>query len=68
MKTLGKALPKEMKRVRDEVLPIYLECGAAGLPAVYMMRTDLDLAAKALSEGDIEAMIKAYQSLKGYNL
>ncbi len=31
--TLGEALPKEMARVRNEVLPVYLEIGPAGAPA-----------------------------------
>ncbi len=30
------------------------------------MRADLDAAAKALAEGDVVAMIRVYESLKGY--
>lgn len=66
--TLGDALPLEMARVRDEVLPMYLELrGMPGVmvePAIAMMRADLDAAAKALAEGDVVAMLRAYQSLK----
>lgn len=65
--TLGDALPREIARVRDEVLPAYLEIGAAGQFAATMMRHDLDAASKAMIEGDTVAMIAAYESLKGYN-
>jgi hypothetical protein len=33
-----------------------------------MMRLDLDQAAKALAEGDVVAMLRAYEALKGYSL
>ena len=67
-KTLGDALPREMARVRDEVLPQYI--ALRGMPNVIvepqiaMMRADLDAAAKALAEGDVVAMLRVYQSLK----
>lgn len=67
MKSLGEALPAEMARIRDEVIPIYSAI-PTGVLAVTMMRRDLDLAAKALAEGDLPAMIEAYQSLQGYEL
>lgn len=66
--TLGEALPREMSRVRDEVMPAYIDIGPPGLPALAMMRADLDRAEKALAEGDIPAMIRAYESLKDYKL
>ncbi len=66
--SLGEALPAEMARVRDKVMPAYIECGAAGGFALAMMRLDLDKAAKALAEGDVVAMLRAYESLKGYTL
>lgn len=64
--TLGDALPREMARVRDHVLPHYTP-EVNGQFAAGMMRADLDAAAKALAEGDVAAMIVAYQSLKGWN-
>jgi hypothetical protein len=67
-KTLGDALPAEMARVRDEVMPAYIECGPGGAFALAMMRRDLDEAARALAEGDVVAMIRVYESLKGYEL
>ena len=66
--SLGESLPKEMARVRDEVLPHYLSIGNAGMFAVAVMRADLNAAAKALAEGDIPLMMEAYESLKGCKL
>lgn len=64
--TLGDALPREMARVRDEVMPAYQEIGVAGTFALTMMRHDLDEAARAMASGDTVAMIRVYESLKGY--
>lgn len=65
-RSLGEALPAEMARVRDEVMPAYQEIGPAGAFALLMMRHDLDRAAKAMIEGDTAAMLGAYQALKDY--
>ena len=62
--TLGEALPREMARVRDEVMPAYVEIGPAGAFGLAMMRQNLDEAARALAEGDVVAMVRVYQSLK----
>ena len=62
--TLGEALPREMARVRDKVMPAYVEIGPAGAFGLAMMRRDLDEAARALAEGDVVAMVRVYQSLK----
>lgn len=64
--TLGDALPREMARVRDEVMPPYLEIGAAGAFGLAMMRGSLDAAAKALASGDVVAMLRAYKDLQEY--
>lgn len=66
--TLGDALPREVARVRDEILPAYLEVGPPGQFAVMMMRRDLDAASKAMIEGDTVEMIRVYESLKGYTV
>lgn len=66
MDTLGDALPREMARVRDVIMPRYQEIGPAGGFALAFMRRDLDAASKAMAEGDLPAMIAAYQSLKEY--
>lgn len=64
--TLGTELPKLMSKVRDEILPMYLEIGPAGAFAALMMRRDLDAAQRAMMEGDVVAMLRAYESLRGY--
>ena len=63
--SLGTALPREMARVRDEVIPTYREIGPSGAFAVAWMTAALDKATKALAEGDLPAMIAAYEELKG---
>lgn len=65
--TLGDALPREMARVRDEVMPAYMEIGAAGAMALMLMRRSLDQAAQALAQGNVVAMLAAYTDLTGYN-
>jgi len=66
--TLGDALPQEMARIRDKVMPAYVEIGPAGAFALAMMRVDLDAAAKAMAEGDTVKMIRVLQSLREYKL
>lgn len=65
-RTLGDALPAEMARVRDDILPLYIEIGPDGGIAVAMMRRDLDMAARAMAEGDVVAMIRALNELRGW--
>lgn len=67
MSPLGTELPKEMARVRDELLPIY-DAIPSGKFAATLMRNDLDLATKALAEGDTVMMVRVYESLKGYKV
>lgn len=64
-RSLGTELPKEMARVRDEVMPAYLEIGPSGAFALAWMRAALDKATKALAEGDVVAQMQAYEELKG---
>lgn len=66
--SLGEALPREMARVRDTIMPAYQSIGTSGMPALFLMRRSLDAAAKAMAEGDVVAMIAAYKDLKGYEL
>ena len=66
MDTLGDDLPKQMARVRDELIPQYQSIGPAGGFAIAMMRRSLDRAATAMTKGDLAAMIAAYQELKSY--
>ena len=64
--TVGEALPMEMARVRDQVMPHYVAVGAPGIFALTMMRRDLDLAARAMAEGDTVGMIRQLAELRGY--
>ncbi len=66
--TLGEALPLEIARVRDTIMPAYLEIGAAGAPALFLMRASLDRASKAMIEGDAVAMLHCLEDLRGYEL
>jgi len=65
--TLGHALPREMTRVRDKVLPLY-DAEPMGFLAAGLMRQSLDAAARALAEGDVVAMIRCHEDLKGYKV
>ena len=65
--TLGDALPREMSRVRDQVMPPYLAIGPEGVAALMMMRAALDDAARAMASGNVVAMLRAYESLKGFD-
>jgi hypothetical protein len=66
--TLGDELPRQIARVRDELIPAYLECGVGGSFAVAMMRADLDRASKAMIEGDIVEMVRVCEKLKEWQL
>lgn len=68
MTTLGDELPRQIARVRDELIPVYLECGPGGMFTVTMMRADLDAASKAMIEGDVVAMVRICQKLKEWKL
>ncbi len=67
-KSLGEALPLEMARVRDEVMPAYRDIGPPGRPALLMMQQALDGAAKAMVEGDVVDMATWFNELKGFSL
>lgn len=64
--TLGDALPKEVARVRDEVLPAYKAIGQPGAIASRLMEIDLQEAGRAMLSGDVVAMIRVYKSLQGW--
>lgn len=64
--SLGDAFPREMTRVRN-LIPIYASIGSAGGPAIFMMNMALDEAQRALAAGDVVAMMRAYEDLKGFH-
>lgn len=65
METLGDALPKEQARVR-EILGHYKEIGPAGAFGAAMIEASLRRANAAVMNGDLPAMIDAYNDLKDY--
>lgn len=65
-KTLADALPREIVRCQ-ELLIAYAEIGPAGAFGAAMIRKDIDMAHKAMMEGDLSAMIRAYNALKECN-
>lgn len=67
MDTVGDALPREMARVRDVVLPEYDKI-PTGIFGATMMRQALDEAARSMAAGDVAAMIRSLEDLKGWQL
>lgn len=63
--SLAEALPQEQQRVR-ELIPIYESIGPAGNFAIAMMRHALKLSEQAAASGDVVAMLRAYEELKGF--
>jgi hypothetical protein len=65
--SLGEALPKEQARVRELILE-YRDpmLNGAGEIAARMMELDLQETDRVVMSGDVIAMIRCYQTLKGY--
>lgn len=63
--TLREAIPLEMARVRDELLPLY-DAIPAGIFAATLMRLTLDRATRALADGDAVEMVRCFQELKEF--
>ncbi len=63
MESLGVELPKETARVR-EILGHYKEIEPSGAFGAAMIEQSLQAADKAMIEGDVVAMIAAYNDLK----
>lgn len=66
IQSLGEALPKEMTRVRDVLMPQLIAIGPSGQFALMFMRAALDAAQRAMAEGDVIAMLRCYKKLKEY--
>lgn len=62
--TLADALPKEIERCQ-QLLVDYAAIGPAGAFASVMIRADIAAAHKAMMDGDVVEMIRAYEALKG---
>lgn len=65
MTSVGEDMPRQMARVRDEMLPVF-DGIPGGAIAALMMRAALDEAAAALAQGDIVRVLLAYEQLKGF--
>lgn len=65
MSSLAEELPKEQARVRH-LITLYREIGPAGEFGACMMEHSLRQADAAVMSGDVVAMIRAYEDLKGY--
>lgn len=64
--TLAESLPLEIERVQ-EIIGIY-EQTPGGRIAAALMKNDVAKAQKAMSEGDVEAMLKVCRDLQGWSL
>jgi hypothetical protein len=63
--TLADALPREIERVQ-ELIPMY-ESVLMGFIAAGMMRESIRQAHAAMVSGDVVAMLRVYEDLKGYS-
>ena len=63
IETLGTALPKEIQRCQ-ELLTEYAALGPVGAFGHTMIQSDIAAAHKAMMEGDVVAMLRAYNALK----
>jgi len=63
IETLGTELPKEIERCH-ELLTEYSAIGPAGAFGHAMITEDIAAAHKAMMEGDVVAMLRAYNTLK----
>lgn len=64
IETLGDALPKEIQRCQ-ELLTQYAAIGPTGIFGYTMIQADIAAAHKAMMEGDVVAMLRAHETLKG---
>ena len=67
-KSLGEALPAEIRRVREEIIPLYEEIGPSGKFAILMMNEILKRADAAVAEQDISKMIVSWSEVKDIKL
>jgi len=66
VETLGDALQREIERVQ-EIRTEYLTLpNGVGMPAAAMMQASINAATRAMLEGDVIAMLRSYEDLKGH--
>lgn len=70
MSNLAEALPAEIQRIREDVLPAYEELRAMPNvivePQIAMMNHAINEATKACAAGDVVAMLRWHEELKGW--
>ena len=64
MKSLAEALPEQITRVQD-LIALYKSVPNGQFAAALMQR-DIDMAHKAMMEGDVAKMLTAYKELEGW--
>ena len=62
--SLATALPLEIERCQ-ELLTQYAAIGPAGIFGATMIKRDIAAAHEAMMNGDVVAMLRAYEALKG---
>lgn len=65
--TVADALIEELARVRDHVMPSYIEIGEPGRFALTLMRQAMDAATRALAEQDALACLRSLDELRGFH-
>jgi len=68
--SLAQALPNEIARVsriRDEFISLRGMPKVIVEPQIAIMTGEIDRETRACAEGDVIAMLRAYESLKGYD-
>ena len=66
VETLGDALQREIEHVQ-EIRTEYLTLpNDVGRPAAAMMQASINAATRAMLDGDVIAMLRSYEDLKGY--
>ena len=66
VQTVADSTLDEIRRVRDELMPMYAEIGPSGELTLMFMRTAMDRAMRALAEQDATETLRAHQELKGF--
>lgn len=64
MTTLADELPRQMKRVREQLIPAYQQIGTAGHFALAFLNQDLREAEEAMASQDLARMIRACKKLQ----
>lgn len=64
MTTLADELPRQMRRVREELIPAYQAIGSAGHFAIAFLNQDLREAEEAMAQQDTVRMIAACKKLQ----